>query len=255
MVCSTVDMAQMPSKDRARRLPDVPVTFEQNKEYVRAILAAQVDLRTDGLGYVDVNDLPSDHRYFQYQAVANRNGTPWSRSSPTTAPRTSTSIATRPKAPIRSRSCKRRPPPIAAERSETMPVLTPTKADGATAKPNQVLYVDPACQVTDDMLAEQISVGGMNASVVADLLSGMLAHERCGVHPHRTVAARSNNPMLKRRYEEFGEETLHHVEVLEQLITTLGGNPNYVSPNAKPSAVWTAISSSPPSCSTARSTS
>ena len=52
------------------------MTFEQNKEYVREILAAQVDLRTDGLGYVDVNDLPSDHRYFQYQAVANRNGTP-----------------------------------------------------------------------------------------------------------------------------------------------------------------------------------
>ncbi len=114
-----------------------------------------------------------------------------------------------------------------------MPVLTPTKADGATAKPNEVLYVDPACQVTDDVLAEQMSVGGMNAAVVADLLSGMLAHERCGVHLYRTVAARSNNPMLKRRYEEFGEETLDHVEVLEQLITTLGGNPNYVSPNAR----------------------
>jgi hypothetical protein len=57
-------------------LPDVPVTFEENKQYVRGILASQLDLRTDGLGYVDVNDLPSDHRYFQYQAVANRNGTP-----------------------------------------------------------------------------------------------------------------------------------------------------------------------------------
>ena len=78
-----------------------------------------------------------------------------------------------------------------------------------------------------------MSVGGMNAAVVADLLSGMLAHERCGVHLYRTVAARSNNPTLKRRYEEFGEETLHHVEVLEQLITTLGGFPNYVSPNAR----------------------
>ena len=57
-------------------LPDVPVTFEENKQYVRGILASQLDLRTDGLGYADVNDLPSDHRYFQYQAVANRNGTP-----------------------------------------------------------------------------------------------------------------------------------------------------------------------------------
>jgi rubrerythrin len=61
----------------------------------------------------------------------------------------------------------------------------------------------------------------------------MLAHERCGVHLYRAVATRSNNPMLKRRYEEFGQETLHHVEVLEQLITVLGGDPNYVSPTAR----------------------
>src|SRR3954462_1727580 len=114
-----------------------------------------------------------------------------------------------------------------------MPVLTPTKANGATAKPNEVLYVDPACQVSDEALAEQMSVDNMNAAFMADLLSGMLAHERCGVHLYRAVATRSNNPMLKRRYEEFGEETLHHVEVLEGLIASLGGNPNYVSPMAR----------------------
>jgi hypothetical protein len=39
--------------------------------------------------------------------------------------------------------------------------------------------------------------------------------------------------MLQQRYDEFGQETLHHVEVLEQFITTLGGNPNYVSPTAR----------------------
>jgi rubrerythrin len=114
-----------------------------------------------------------------------------------------------------------------------MPVLTPTKADGATARPNEVLYVDPACQVTEEVLAEQMSVGTMNAVFMADLLSGMLAHERCGVHLYRAVAARSNSPMLQRRYEEFGDETRHHVAVLEQVITTLGGNPNYVSPTAR----------------------
>ena len=114
-----------------------------------------------------------------------------------------------------------------------MPVLTPTKANGATAKPNEVLYVDPACQVSDEALAEQMSVDNMNAAFMADLLSGMLAHERCGVHLYRAVATRSNNPMLKRRYEEFGQETLHHVEVLEQLITELGGDPNFVSPTAR----------------------
>jgi len=57
-------------------LPDTPVTFEPNKEYVRDILASQYGLRTDGLNYVDVDDLPSDHRYFQYQEVINAGGAP-----------------------------------------------------------------------------------------------------------------------------------------------------------------------------------
>ncbi|MDD9368590.1 MAG: hypothetical protein PV358_00600 [Acidimicrobiales bacterium] len=57
-------------------LPDTAVTFEPNKDYVRAVLAEQVDLRTDGTAYVDVEQLPSDHRYFQYQALVNKGGAP-----------------------------------------------------------------------------------------------------------------------------------------------------------------------------------
>ena len=57
-------------------LPDVPVRFETNKDYVRSVLESQVDLRKDGMDYVDVDDLPSDHRYFQHQAKVNAGGTP-----------------------------------------------------------------------------------------------------------------------------------------------------------------------------------
>ena len=57
-------------------LPDTPVTFEPNKAYVREVLAAQVDLRADGLDYVPVQALPSDHRYFRYQDAVNAGGTP-----------------------------------------------------------------------------------------------------------------------------------------------------------------------------------
>jgi hypothetical protein len=57
-------------------LPDTPVTFEPNKAYVREILAAQVDLRTDGLDYVDVDDLPSDHRFFSFQDTMHSGGIP-----------------------------------------------------------------------------------------------------------------------------------------------------------------------------------
>jgi hypothetical protein len=57
-------------------LPEVPVTFEPNKDYVRQVLASQVDLRADGLDYVPVDELPADHRYFGYQETVNAGGTP-----------------------------------------------------------------------------------------------------------------------------------------------------------------------------------
>jgi hypothetical protein len=57
-------------------LPDTPLVFEENKAYVREILATQYGLRTDGFDYVDVDDLPSDHRYFSFQAVMNGDGVP-----------------------------------------------------------------------------------------------------------------------------------------------------------------------------------
>ncbi len=57
-------------------LPDTPVTFEPNKDYVRGILAEQVDLRADGPDYVALQDLPSGHRYFGYQETVNAGGAP-----------------------------------------------------------------------------------------------------------------------------------------------------------------------------------
>jgi hypothetical protein len=57
-------------------LPDTPVTFEPNKDYVRQVLAETIDLRTDGLDYVPLNDLPKDHRYFRYQQTVNEGGAP-----------------------------------------------------------------------------------------------------------------------------------------------------------------------------------
>jgi hypothetical protein len=65
-----------PEEILPRELPDTPVTFEPNKEYVREILATQIDLRPDGLDYVDVDELPSDHRFFWFQGIVNRDGDP-----------------------------------------------------------------------------------------------------------------------------------------------------------------------------------
>jgi rubrerythrin len=111
--------------------------------------------------------------------------------------------------------------------------LTPTIDVGATTKESDLVYAPPAAGVTDEMLSARIAIPGMNAAFLADTLSAILTHERCGTHLYRMVAARTNNPMLKRKYEEFGEETERHVEILERLITSSGGNPNYVSPKAR----------------------
>ncbi|MBI2708192.1 MAG: hypothetical protein HYX34_00610 [Actinobacteria bacterium] len=57
-------------------LPDTPVTFEPNKDYVRSVLAEQIQLQADGLEFVPVDDLPKSHRYFAYQAKVNAGGAP-----------------------------------------------------------------------------------------------------------------------------------------------------------------------------------
>jgi hypothetical protein len=57
-------------------LPATPVTFEPNKDYVRRVLAAQVDLATDGLTYIRGADLPGNHRSRRYRAVVNAGGAP-----------------------------------------------------------------------------------------------------------------------------------------------------------------------------------
>lgn len=114
-----------------------------------------------------------------------------------------------------------------------MPTLTPTAATGARSVPAEMTYVDPARMITPAEREAFLQDTGLNGPFVADLLSDMLAHERCGAQLYRSVAQRTNNPMLKQRYEQFGDETTRHVEILEQLISRLGGDPGYVSPAAR----------------------
>lgn len=114
-----------------------------------------------------------------------------------------------------------------------MPILTPTAASGARSMPQEMTYVDPARQVTPDELSELSTRTGLNGPFVADMLSEMLAHERSGAHLYRSIAGRTNNPLLKKRYEHFGEETVEHVGILEQLVERIGGDPGYVGPAAR----------------------
>jgi len=114
-----------------------------------------------------------------------------------------------------------------------MPILTPTAATGARSVPQEMTYVDPVRQVAPDEREEFLADTDLNGPFVADLLSDMLAHERCGAQLYRSLAGRTNSPILGKKYEHFGKETTEHVEILQQLIGRLGGDPMYVSPAAR----------------------
>jgi hypothetical protein len=114
-----------------------------------------------------------------------------------------------------------------------MPILTPTATAGARSIPAGMTYVDPAWQRPPDQRDAFLERTGLNSHFVADLLSDMLAHERCGAHLYMSVGQRTNNPVLRQRYEHFGHETIEHVDILERLVSRLGGDLRYVSPAAR----------------------
>jgi rubrerythrin len=114
-----------------------------------------------------------------------------------------------------------------------MPTLSPSAATGAHSKPQEMTYVEPARTMTPEEDEAFLADAGLNGPFVADLLSDMLAHERCGAQLYRSVSQRTNSPVLREHYDHFGNETVEHVEILEGLITQLGGDPGYVSPAAR----------------------
>jgi rubrerythrin len=114
-----------------------------------------------------------------------------------------------------------------------VPTTSPMYHTGATTKPLPTITITPGREMPPETLQALPSLEGMNAMFVVDVLSDMAMHERCGFHLYRSLAGRTNNPVLKAKYEEFGEETYHHIEVLEQLLTELGADPQYVSPAAR----------------------
>jgi rubrerythrin len=114
-----------------------------------------------------------------------------------------------------------------------MPTLTATYDTGAVSMPIGMVVPPPDRAVTEAQLAAVVELDGMNVPFVLGTLSEFLAHERCGRYLYRSVAGRTHNPMLKRKYEEFGEQTERHATLLEQLISAMGGNPQYISPPAR----------------------
>jgi rubrerythrin len=72
-------MRQIEKRDPEMLLPaslEPSLQFKQNKQWVREILESQINLTADESDFVPIDDLPSDHRYFDYQRIVNAGGVP-----------------------------------------------------------------------------------------------------------------------------------------------------------------------------------
>jgi hypothetical protein len=56
-----------------KELPE-PTLFQEDKQYVRQVLAEQVELRTVRTQFVPLDQLPEDAKYFEYQDAVNGGG-------------------------------------------------------------------------------------------------------------------------------------------------------------------------------------
>jgi hypothetical protein len=55
---------------------EAPMTFEENKAYLKQVVGSQVDLTAWDSIFLPVSELPEGHRYFAYQARVNSGGAP-----------------------------------------------------------------------------------------------------------------------------------------------------------------------------------
>ncbi|HYP26785.1 MAG TPA: hypothetical protein VE262_08710 [Blastocatellia bacterium] len=108
-----------------------------------------------------------------------------------------------------------------------------TKEAGATTMPLGMTVAEPSCQMIGaELMTFADDVRG-NSIFLANLVSAFSAHERCGLHLYRTAAGMTQIEEWRAKYEEFGAQTAEHVRILAELTTQLGGDPMYVSPQAR----------------------
>ena len=114
-----------------------------------------------------------------------------------------------------------------------MPMIV-TKDTGGRTMPIAMTVAEPdRCVSEADLSAAAQLDGGLNVPFILGTLSAFLAHERTGACLYRVAYEQSTNPTLTAKYEEFGAETVEHIAIYEELIRSLGGDPNYVSPAAR----------------------
>lgn len=114
-----------------------------------------------------------------------------------------------------------------------MDLMIVTKEMGAKTMPIGMTVAEPACQMTGAELMTFAGAVKGNGIFLANLISAFSAHERCGLHLYRTAAGMTQFEEWRAKYVEFGEQTADHIRILSELTAALGGDPMYVSPQAR----------------------
>jgi rubrerythrin len=108
-----------------------------------------------------------------------------------------------------------------------------TNAMGAKTMPIGMTVAPLESQMTGSELTGFAAGANVNSIFLANLLSAFTAHERCGARLYRTAARMTQFPEWRDKYEEFLAQTEDHVRILSELVGELGGDPMYVSPQAR----------------------
>jgi rubrerythrin len=108
-----------------------------------------------------------------------------------------------------------------------------TKETGAKTMPIGMTVAEPSCEMTGAQLMTFAGAAKGNSIFLANLVSAFAAHERCGLHLYRTAAGMTQFEEWREKYEEFGQQTAEHIRILSGLTAQLGGDPMYVSPQAR----------------------
>src|SRR5262245_2435020 len=108
-----------------------------------------------------------------------------------------------------------------------------TRVTGAKTMPIGATVAQPECTMTGSELVGFAAGGDVNSIFLANLLSAFTANERCGVHLYRTAAGMTQFPRWRDKYREFLVQTKDHVRIISELVMELGGDPMYVSPQAR----------------------
>lgn len=114
-----------------------------------------------------------------------------------------------------------------------MPTLFVTKDTGGKTVQTLMTVAPPDQLILEDQVTTPGQQAGLNSALFANLLSGFVQLERDAVHLYRCVAEKTQFDAWRAKYEEFGRQSEDHIRIYEDLIAEAGGDPQYVSPNAR----------------------